>query len=70
MQDYISDEAASFLKALEWFHLYLLNFMEQSLSEEVVGTIKNDFEPTQVGGPLTFVAMIDKVINLSESAID
>jgi len=70
MQGYMKEEAASFLEYLEWSHTYLLNSMKPALSEIVLSTLKEDYMPSQIGGPLTFAIMIDRVINLSETAID
>ena len=66
----MKDEAASFLEDLEWSHAFLLNSMDPGLSEIVLSTLKEEYTPSQIGGPLTFAVMIDKVINLSETAID
>ena len=70
LKTYTKAESESYLEDMEWVHMHLLNSMTPELREDVLTTLKHDFPKEQHGGPLTFAVMIDKVINLSPSAID
>lgn len=69
LKTYTEKDSASYLEDMEWLHLHLMNSMEADLRDEVTSTLKHDYPADQHGGPLTFAVMIDKVINLSPSAI-
>lgn len=70
IKTFASASSSSFLEDMEWSHTFLMNSMDEGLDESVHSTLENDFPPSQHGGPLTFAIMIDKVINLSEAAIE
>ena len=70
LKTYTDVGSESYLEDMDWLHLHLMNSMSTELRDEVASTLKHDFPPSQHGGPLTFAIMIDKVINLSQSAID
>lgn len=44
--------------------------MDKQLQESVYSSLTQDFGRVDIGGPLTFAILIEKVINLSESAIE
>ena len=70
MKLYATKASASFLDDIDWSHTFLLNSMEEDLQELVHMTLAKTFKGESMGGPLTFAVMIDKIINLSESAIE
>ena len=70
MKIYATKESASFLDNMEWSHTFLLNSMEEELQESVHMTLMKTYKGKSMGGPLTFSMMINKIINLSESAIE
>ena len=70
MKKFASGSSASFLEDMEWSHILLMNSMDEGLHEAVHATIEEEYQVSQQGGPLTFAVMIDKVINLSEGAIE
>lgn len=70
MKAYASASSVSFLEDMEWSHMFLMNSMDDNLQESVHTTLENDYPSSEHGGPLTFAIMIDKVINLSEAAIE
>ena len=70
LKTYLKSESESYLEDMEWVHAHLINSMTPELREDVTTTLKHDFPKEQHGGPLTFAVMIDKVINLSPTAID
>ena len=70
MKTFTSMSSSSFLKDMEWSHAFLMNSMEDGLHEAVQSTLKNNYSSSEQGGPLTFAIMVDKVINLSEGAIE
>ena len=70
MKTYASASSSSFLEDMEWSHTFLMNSMDEGLHEAVQSTLENEYSPSEQGGPLTFAVMIDKVINLSEGAIE
>ena len=70
MKLYATEASASFLDDVEWSHTFLLNSMEEDLQESVHMTLIKNFRGECMGGPLTFAIMIDKIINLSEIAIE
>ena len=47
-----------------------MNAMDKALQELINVTIEQDFHLPEYGGPQTFAVMIDKVINLSEGAVE
>ena len=70
LKTYTTAASESYLEDMEWVHQHLINSMSPELREDVLSTLKHDFPKSQHGGPLTFAVMIDKVINLSATAID
>ncbi len=70
MKKFVSDSSSSFLEDMEWSHILLMNSMDEELQESVQATLEEKYPVSQQGGPLTFAIMIDKVINLSEGAIE
>ena len=70
MKLYATEASASFLDDVEWSHTFLVNSMEEDLQESVHMTLIKNFRGECMGGPLTFGIMIDKIINLSEIAIE
>ena len=70
MKRFASGSSASFLEDIEWSHILLMNSMDENLQESVNATLEESFKVSEQGGPLTFAVMIDKVINLSEGAIE
>ena len=70
MKKFASSTSSSFLEDMEWSHIMLMNSMDEDLQESVHATIEEKYPISQQGGPLTFAVMIDKVINLSEGAIE
>jgi len=70
MKLYATKASASFLDDIDWSHTFLLNSMDEDLQESVHMTLVKTYEVESMGGPLTFGIMIDKIINLSESAIE
>ena len=70
MKLYATEGSASFLDDINWSHTFLLSSMEEELQESVHMTMIKKFKSESMGGPLTFAIMIDKIINLSESAIE
>ncbi len=70
MKTFASASSSSFLEDMEWSHTFLMNSMDEGLHEAVQSTLENDYSSSEQGGPLTFAIMVDKVINLSEGAIE
>ena len=70
LKEYTDLSCESYLEDLEWTNKHLMSSMDIELQDSIASTIKHDFAIEQRGGPLTFAIMIDKCINLSESAID
>ena len=60
----------SYLEDLKRMDQHFLNSMNQDLHEEVESYLEHEFPSDQWDGPLTFVIMIDKCIDLSETVID
>eukprot|EP00957_Ditylum_brightwellii_P161888 12325193-Ditylum_brightwellii.AAC.1 len=44
--------------------------MNLDLEQEITSDLSHGYSRAQLGGPLTFALMIDKIINLSETAIE
>ena len=59
-----------YLEDLEWMDQHLMSCMNQDLRKEVKLCLKHEFPSNQWSSPLSFSIMIDKCINLSETAID
>jgi len=70
MKLYATEASASFLDDIDWSHTFLLNSMEEDLQESVHMALVKSFKSESMGGPLTFAVTIDKIINLSETAIE
>ena len=72
MKTYLTEgpTSESFLDDLDWQHKYLLDCMDATLLDSVLGELKNEFSEESHGGPLTFAVMIEKCINLSPGAIN
>ena len=70
MKKFASDTSSSFLEDIEWSHILLMNSMDEALQDSIHATLEETYPVSQHGGPLTFALMIDKVINLSEGAIE
>ena len=60
----------SYLEDLKWMEQHFLNSINQELCEEVESCLKHEFPSEEWGIPLSFDIMIEKYINLSETAID
>ena len=70
MKRYTSLDSESYLDDMDWQHRFLMECVDTKLSDSILSSLRNDFEVSQHGGPLTFAIMIDKCINLSSDAID
>ena len=70
IKTFATSSSEVFLQDLDWMHHHLLNSMSEELREDIQGTLDHDFTEKHVGGPLTFALLIDKCINLSETAIE
>ena len=70
MKRYTTVDSESYLDDMDWQHRFLMNCMDTRLRDSVLSTLRNDFEVSQHGGPLTFAVLIDKCINLSPDAIE
>ncbi len=70
MKMYAKSESATFLEDIEWSHMFLLNSMDENLQDSVHASLEQDFSLASQGGPLMFAIMVDKIINLSEGAIE
>lgn len=69
-QRYTKEEYDITLQDAQYVHTLLINSMSEELKDEVLGDLRRNFSEYGVSGSLTFAIMINKVINLSESAID
>ena len=70
IKKYATAASGSFLEDLDWTHHCLMDSMDKDLKESVYSTLSQDFGRADIGGPLTFSILIEKVINLSETAIE
>ena len=70
IKKYAKTSSNSFLEDLDWTHHCLIDSMDKQLQESVYSSLTQDFGRVDIGGPLTFAILIEKVINLSESAIE
>lgn len=70
IRKFAKESSSSFLEDLDWTHHCLIDSMDKELQESVYSTLSQEFGRVDIGGPLTFSILIEKVINLSESAIE
>ena len=70
MKKFAEGSSESFLEDMEWSNSFLLNSMDETLQESIHATLEEEYKLSEHGGPLTFALMIDKVINLTEGAIE